>query len=143
MKRTVKDFPPEYMSVWQLAREGKLMLQIPTKGAATNKRQDLYVFRKRLNEEAPPLAAPFFEVDLIVEEENGFGIFRSGVLDWKQQVRAAVAGGADPAVVGRIVETVPSQRVENLIAAEPVIPAQDAMADKLADLGFGVEPKDT
>lgn len=135
-KRAVKDFPPEYMLCWQAAIQGKLDLRLSTPGKATNLRQQLYIFRKRLNEEAPELAAPFFEVDLKIEDSR----IVAHVLDWKRQVRSAILENPNSGEqIGEAIEQAAEQSAAPLLDGKPPDPAGDAMSGTLENLGFKLE----
>lgn len=87
-KRKVADFPQEYLGIWELAVAGRLRLTFHSRAQATHQRQQLYTFRKRLSEESPVVAEPFFQADLKVEEAaGGMGVLTAHVPEWKRQVR--------------------------------------------------------
>lgn len=127
-KRTLQGFPPEYFDIWNLAVEGKLSLQFPTKGKATNKKVDLYRFRKRLSEETGDLAAAYFQVDLRVTDE---GVLQSYVPDWKLAVRAQIAASdlSTEAIAEIAAETLEEKQQE----------IKDSMGGVLDELGFKPE----
>lgn len=127
-RREARDFPAEYLAIWQLAVEGKLMLHFPSRGAATNRKVDLQRFRKRLAEEAPLEAESFFQVDLLVEGDAAAGLLTAYVPEWKRQVREALAKSdlTSEAIVEIATEVLEQKREE----------VQDQVAETLSDLGF-------
>ena len=129
-KRKASSFPVEFLSIWQLAAAERLHLCFPTKGAAVSQKQQLQIFRKRLLEEAPEVAIPFFQVDLlIIEEPEGPGAtLVSYIPEWKKQVRAAVQAA----------DFSPMNPAEILRAGEATAQAENmAELDKTLDnLGF-------
>lgn len=136
---TVSDFPPEFMTIWQLAVDGKLSIEMENAGSARNLIQRLYIFRKRLMEEAPLIANPFYLVDLRVHDENGNlvskatsvpakAIIKTYVPTWKAQVASMV--NQIPEGAGAPLAAAPAE----VIAAPP---AGDALSGTLEMLGFG------
>lgn len=143
-KQTAADFPPEFMQVWELAVQKNLKIEMPTAGQARNMIQRLYVFRKRLMEEAPQIAAPFYSVDLRAHDEAGNvivgkstnvpgkAIIRVHQSDWKAQVAqqfqsVSEGGGITPSTaVGALSESV----------VTPDSPPSDQLSETLSILGF-------
>ena len=128
-RRTVRDFPVEYLGIWQLAVAGKLRLEFPSPGTAANQRQQLHTYRKRLGEESPSIAEPFFQVDLKIETtEDGKGILTGHIPAWKQQVREQLAA----------TDFRPADPVASLESAQTTAQAESgpALDKKLKDLGF-------
>lgn len=128
-RRQVSDFPAEYLGIWELAVAGKLVLTFPSRAQATNQRQQLYTFRKRLSEESPAIAEPFFQADLLVEEgPNGTGVLSAYIPEWKKQARELLEqmkfAPTDPVAT---LESVQAQAEEE---------AKPAMDQTLKNLGF-------
>lgn len=85
--KSVADFPAEFFTIWELAAQRKLCLLIGERGKATNFRQRLYTFRKRLIEESPQVAQPFMSVDIKIERQlDGQFVVMDYVPSWKEQV---------------------------------------------------------
>lgn len=127
-RRTVKDFPQEYFSIWQLAIKGQLRLVFPSRGFATNKKMDLQIFRKRLADEDPVLANEFFQVDLQVQGDENMGVLIGYIPDWKQQVREQLKASdlSTEAIAEIAKDTITTQEDAT----------KDSMGEVIADLGF-------
>lgn len=101
----VRQFPAEYLDVWKLASsEQGIKLTFDSHGKATNMRQRLNTYRKRLMDEAPEVAAPFMLTDLDITQldENTWAIVNY-VPEWKRQLRAQIAAG-EPEIVTPITQ---------------------------------------
>lgn len=119
-KKPVSSYPPEFFDIWTLATKGELQIIFDRKGTATNFRQRLYTFRKRLEEESPAAAADFRLADLKIEERGDRFHLIAYVPEWKRQIREQAERTKDDA----------SQEA-----------ALDAQAATLANLGFGLKPQ--
>lgn len=118
-KRTVADFPPEMIQAWEAAAQGKLQLTFPSKGAATNFRQQLYTFRKAfVSENGQAAIAHWYNYDLVVKPDAGeMWVVTTAVADWKQQLRER----------GATIATLPGQ--------------QDAIIEDANKPGIGYAPE--
>jgi hypothetical protein len=144
-KLTAADFPQEFMSIWQLAVERKLLLQMDSAGQARNFIQRLYVFRKRLLEEAPQIATPFYAVDLRIHDEAGNvitgkatavvgkALIKDHVSTWKAQVAGLIA-------VSEIEVSASKDSALEHVVSIPA-PEADSLSETLNTLGFGTGEK--
>lgn len=143
-KRTLSQYPQEFLSIWELALAGTLRIEFEKYGTGVNLRTRLYTYRKRMDEEAPIMAQPFKVVDLVMNplpNANGKYELTGQVLSWKRQAReqmsqlAAIKPAETPNPASqtqpRMVPAVPTPQ-----AGAPE-PEQDAMDSTLKSLGFG------
>lgn len=162
-KQTAKDFPAEFLDAWKLAVEKKLLVSFESAGTARNWIQRMYTFRKRLMEESPAIAAPFFLVDLRVHDEQGNAVIGKATAvpgkamvkvyepAWKAQIKEQIASERGVPVGG---EVSPQLQHSTEIAEQmtPKLPevsnsansganSVDALSETLSDLGYGVEKK--
>lgn len=152
-KKTARDFPPEFLDAWKLAVEGKLFLPMEAVGMARNLIQQLYTFRKRLSEESPEIAAPFFLVDLRVHDEDGRvitgkptkvpakAIIRPFNPTWKEAIRLQLIASdngipvGDPAHSGLIPIGPEVAKIYTEIVKK-VEDVPDTLSETLSDLGY-------
>jgi len=145
-KLGASDFPPEFMDVWNLAVQRKLLLTMESAGAARNMIQRLYTFRKRLMEEAPAIAGPFYTVDLRVHDIQGNVITGKATAvpgpamikdfqsTWKAQIHAL--SSLQVSEIGSVRPKVSEEPMVIPSAAE----TSDNLSETLKTLGFGTEP---
>lgn len=138
--KTLDKYPAEFFSAWELAKKNKLALSFPTRSLATSLRQRLYAFRKLLAQQQGPVeGAKLYNVDLLIEEQNGQWLLRSWVPEWKQQLRAAERGALLQAPPGFAEALAPSAE-ELADALAPAIPvetaSQEELSAALSSLGF-------
>lgn len=139
---TVADFPPEFMSIWQLAVDGKLSIEMDNAGSARNLIQRLYIFRKRLMEEAPSIAQPFYLVDLRVHDENGNLVSKATSVPAKAIIKTYVPTWKSQ--VASMISQVPERELNSpseLPVAQVPVPTGDALSGTLEMLGFGTGEK--
>lgn len=130
-------------------------------GQARNFIQQLYTFRKRLSEESPELAAPFFLVDLRLHDIEGNiitgkatsvpqrAIIRPYKPGWKDQLQQQLAAsgrgvGEGAKLLEPLVSVKPSgSMLEKLpVPANPAesgVNSTDALSETLSDLGYSTE----
>ena len=87
MRKSTRQYPAEFLTIWRLALSGELLLPFPRKGTAVNMRQRLYTYRKRLLEESPELAGPFIDLELQIEEQGNTWIITANLSEWKKLVQ--------------------------------------------------------
>lgn len=68
MKRTVANFPPEYIELFRRASKVTVSLPLPTKGEATHLRQDLHALRRAMREAGHELLPLAERVELVIED---------------------------------------------------------------------------
>ena len=129
---TIESFPKEFFDIWQLAEEGKLSLEMPTKGQATHLKQRLYIFRKTLLETSPDLAQPYLSVDIRVEEEEDKFQLVSYVPAWKLQVRKERESTVTLPVDTMIQELTHARQLQEEEEGE----STNALETTLSNLGF-------
>lgn len=140
--KKLSSYPKEFFDVWRVALAGKLILELPKRATAVNLRTRLYAYRKRLDEESPALAAPFKDVDLVVEPKDPANpetcpyLIKGTVLPWKAQVRELAKDLPDNVIPspGGIAAPLSATTPEEL----DTIPL-DSMDFALKNLGFGTE----
>ena len=137
--KTLDKYPAEFFSAWELAKKNKLALSFPTRSLATSLRQRLYAFRKLLAaQQGPAEGAKLYNVDLLIEQQNGQWLLRSWVPEWKQQLRAAEGSSGMHALS---LSSAPPPSIEELAdalaPASPVETAgQEELSAALSSLGF-------
>jgi hypothetical protein len=148
--QTIKDFPPEFMNIWELAAAGKLMLSFDEAGTARNMIQRLYTFRKRLMEEAPQLAERFYLVDLRVHDEAGNvivgrktavpgkAIVKTYIPTWKEQVRKQLSSSESGVLTEVPALVIAPEGLDLPLADTPAVQTSvDHQEETLSDLGYG------
>lgn len=137
--QSVSDFPPEFFDIWMLAANGSLRLSFESSGKATNFKQRLYTFRKRLLQESPAMAQEFAGVDLKVERgetpQQGAGaLLVPYVPEWKKQVAAAKNTLGE----GLSLPAAPLSQIPPDISIPASAPIS-TLGETLSHLGFGSE----
>lgn len=140
--KKLSSYPKEFFDVWKIALAGKLVLELPARPTAINLRTRLYAYRKRLDEESPALAAPFKDVDLVVEPKDPANpetcpyLIRGTVLPWKAQVREMAKGLHPTETTPPVIPTGEPLSIPSTDPSDPP-PPPDSMDNALKHLGFG------
>lgn len=152
-RKSSADFPPEFLSAWQLAVKGELLIAMDSVGAARNLIQRLYSFRKRLMEEAPEIASQFYLVDLRVHNEMGNviearatavpgkAIIKVYVPTWKAQIQKQAEERAEDKAVTQtpdVTEIAVPRQDSHLLAQQS---SSDNLTEALSNAGYSTEGK--
>jgi hypothetical protein len=141
--RELSSYPQEFFLAWDQAIEGRLAIAFPTRGKATNMKQQLNAFRRAFAKEGGDLlkSQAMYKVDLEVQlVADGSAVLTGGLAGWKKQIREAAGESTSipPGIVGNKVSKIIMDEIEPSVAAPTPTPGH-ALDDTLKGLGFSTE----